>query len=205
MPPSALIALAAALAADSAAPAPTPLVVPLPAAPAATWRVAARDTTPPARPRAVDVSEGYERRLTIHRWGSYVMVPLFAAQYVLGDRLLDQKEAVFSGRRTTPVDEGVRDAHLATAVGVGALFAVNTVTGVWNWYESRGTAEKRGLRAAHALLMLAADVGFVATGAAGRRATDSDVDAARRHRNVALASVGVSAASAAMMLIFNRD
>jgi hypothetical protein len=184
--------------ADSLPP-PAPLVAPLRAAASA-----ARDTVP-ARPRAVDVSSGYDRRLTIHRWGSYVMLPLFAAQYVLGDRLIGQKEDVFAGRRREPVDDGLRNAHLATAIGVGTLFTVNTVTGVWNWVESRGVTEGRTRRAAHALAMLAADAGFVATGLIGRDAVRTDVDRARTHRNVALTSMGISTVSAAAMLILNRD
>jgi hypothetical protein len=133
------------------------------------------------------------------------MLPLFAAQYVLGSRLLEQKEDLYAGRRRDPIDAGLRNAHLGTAIGVGALFAVNTVTGAWNWYESRGVADRRALRNVHALSMLVADAGFVATGIIGRDAVNTNVDRARTHRNVALASMSVSAVSAAAMLILNRD
>jgi len=94
---------------------------------------------------------------------------------------------------------------LLLAIGVGALFTVNTVTGVWNLWESRGVADRRALRTVHALAMLAADAGFVATGVIGRDAVRTNVDRARTHRNVAVASMSVSAVSAAAMLILNRD
>jgi hypothetical protein len=176
-----------------------PLARPLPAA---LTPVAAGDTT--GRPRAVDVGSAYDVRFRVHRWGSYVMVPLFAAQYVLGSRLLGQREDAFNGERVG-VDEGLRDAHRYTAYGVGALFAVNTVTGVWNWWDSRHVEDNRKLRAVHALSMIAADAGFVATGIAGSRAVDRNLDDARNHRALALTSMGVSAASALMMVIFNRQ
>ena len=205
--PAALLAGVLVIAAPSASsaqgadsmPPPAPLASPLRAAASAP-----RDTVP-TRPRAIDVGSGYDRRLTIHRWGSYVMLPLFAAQYALGDRLIGQKADLFAGRRRDPVDDGLRDAHLATAIGVGTLFTVNTVTGVWNWVESRGVTEGRTRRAVHSLAMLAADAGFVATGLIGRDAVRTDVDRARTHRNVALTSMGISTVSAAAMLILNRD
>ncbi len=211
MTPPPLLALALALGAapDPQAPdtlardtatagrAPAPPVVPARAG-------AARPPADTGRPRAVAVSDAYATRLTIHRWGSYAMLPVFAAQYVLGSRLISQKEDVFAGRRTTPIDRGLRDAHVATAAGVGALFAVNTVTGVWNLYESRGVAEGRRRRTIHALLMLAADAGFVATGLAGRTAGDRGPDEARRHRTIALGSFGVATAGAAYMWL-TRD
>ena len=180
----------------SVAPLPRPLVHAVRAA------AAPADTV---RPRAVDLSAGYERRLRMHRIGSYVMVPVFAAQYVLGSRMLDQKEDVFAGRRTTPPDARLRDGHRAVAYAAGALFAANTVTGAWNWWETRRVPEGRALRTAHALLMVAADAGIVATGIAGGRATDGNPADARDHRRLALGSVGVAAASAVMMLVLDRD
>jgi hypothetical protein len=163
----------------------------------AAW--ARRDTAPPAtaRPRAVELSDGYARRLAIHRAGSYAMLPLFAAQYVIGQRMFEQKRELRAGRRSAPIDDGLRDAHRVAAIGVGVVFATNTVTGTWNLYESRGIADRRALRTAHSLLMLAADAGFVASSVMGAEG--------RKHRNLAIASVGVSTLSAAAMVIFDRD
>jgi len=200
-----LAAAAAALAADST-PRPTPLVFPAPAA--ATVPALPALALSPAdtgRPRAVEVSEGYATRLKLHRWGSYAILPLFAGQYVLGSRLFDQKSDIYAGRRLTPVDADLRRNHAIVAGTVGAVFVANTVTGVWNWAESRGVPEGRTRRLLHGLTMLGAEAGFVATGVLGTRAKDGNMDDARLHRNVALGSVAVSAASAIGMWIFNRD
>lgn len=161
------------------------------------------DTTTRRRRRAVQYGDWYARRLTIHRIGSYTMLPLFATQYVLGDRILTQKRDAFDGRGTG-VSEGTRTAHQLAAGGVATLFGVNTVTGLWNLYESRQTVEGRRKRTVHAVLMLAADAGFVATGVLGARAGDRGVSQAETHRNVALGSMALSTASAAMMWFF-RD
>jgi len=168
--------------------------------------VASRPLQPPGvpdtvqrRPRAVAESEWYGRRLTLHRYGSYVMIPLFIAQYTLGSRMLGQKEDLFAGRRQTPIDAGLRNSHRAVAGGVAALFVVNTTTGLWNLFETRGEAEGRTHRNIHALTMLAADAGFVYTGILGARASDSGLSEARKHRNTALTSFGVATAGAAWM------
>jgi hypothetical protein len=197
MPTLALHALAAALqlaaAPDSLAPraAAPPLTVPRRAA--AARDTAARDTVPP---RALDVSAGYERRLAIHRWGGWAMLPLFGVQYVLGERILDQKVAIREGRRADPIDHDLRVVHRVAAYGVAGVFAVNTVTGAWNLWESREEEEGRALRYAHTLLMLASDAGFVISGAKG---FDH-----KKHRNVAIGSMGVATLSGVMMYVAGR-
>jgi hypothetical protein len=167
---------------------------------AVTTPLAASDTTPRPRRRAVQVSEWYSRRLTVHRIGSYTMLPLFATQYVLGDKLLDARERNAAGDPTRRSD-AVRNAHVATAIGVGTLFTVNTVTGLWNLYDSRNQPEGRKLRTVHALLMLASDAGFVTTGLVANKASEGSVADARRHRNVALVSMAPATIGAAMMWI----
>lgn len=161
--------------------------------------------TVPRRPRAVEYSEAYGRRLAVHRYASYTMVPLFAAQYVLGSRLLGQKNDLFAGRRNEPIDGGLRTAHNATAAGVGVLFAVNTVTGLWNLGEARRDPNGRRRRTAHVLTMLAADGGFAATGLLGSRASDNTPRQARQHRNVALGSMAVAAVGASIMWFLDED
>lgn len=161
------------------------------------------DTIP--RRRAVAYSDWYSRRLTIHRYGSYVMLPLFVTQFVLGNKLLGQKEDLFANRRTIPVDKGLRSTHAVVAGAVGALFVVNTTTGLWNLIESRHTQEGRGRRTIHAITMLAADAGFAYTGYLGSQTTDRGLPQGRKHRNVALTSFGISTAGAALMWFRKRD
>lgn len=144
------------------------------------------DTTPRPRPRAVELSAGYEKRLTVHRWLSYTTLPLFAAQYVLGDRLIDAREG---GREAS---SSTRNLHATTAGVLGGVFAVNTVTGLWNLWETRAQPAGQGKRLVHTALMLAADAGFVATGALAEKNANT-------HRTVAIGSMGVATAGAALM------
>ena len=71
-----------------------------------------------------------------------------------------------------------------------ALFAVNTVTGVWNLSEGRKDPNHRTKRMVHGILMAVADAGFVATGVMtpdsegetrvrGRRRRHQPIDAPR--------------------------
>ena len=144
--------------------------------------------TIPRRRHAIQYSDWYEKRLTIHRIGSYTMLPLFGAEYVLGNQLIQG-------------DESYKSAHVAVATGIGALFTVNTVTGAWNWWESRSDPSGRTRRTLHVLTMLASDAGFVWTGAIAGDAQHSN-DNARRHRNVALGSIGVATIGTAMMWLW---
>src|SRR4051812_48754002 len=48
---------------------------------------AGADTLPRRRPRAIEYSDWYYRRLQIHKWGSYIELPLFAGEYWLGNKL----------------------------------------------------------------------------------------------------------------------
>jgi hypothetical protein len=142
------------------------------------------DTVP--RRRAIRYSDWYGRRLTVHRYGSYAMLPLFVAQYALGSTMLSQKEGLYAGTRLVPIDENLRTSHKFVAGGVGALFAVNTTTGLWNLYASRKDPVNRTLRLVHAFSMLASDAGFAATG-------------------IALGSVGVATFGASLMWFSGHD
>lgn len=153
------------------------------------------DSTPRRRRRAIEHSDGYYTRLKIHRLASWLTVPLFAAQYLAGRELWNH-----------PDSHGLaRDAHGPLAAGIAGLFAVNTVTGVWNLVEARKDP-KPARRWVHGLLMIAADAGFVAVGA-----TAPDDDAregggeggnASTHRNLAIGSMGVALGSYLMMLVW---
>jgi len=156
-------------------------------------RAAAVDT-PTARPRAVEVSEWYARRLTIHRYLSYSVIPLFAVQYAAGRQLYDHPADAPSWARPT---------HKAVAATLGGVFVVNTVTGLWNLWDSRGVSEGRALRTTHALTMLAADAGFTYAGVKLSHDAKRFVAKRREHRNMALASMGLTIASGLMMRIWN--
>ena len=152
-----------------------------------------------SRPKAIEVSDSYALRLKIHRYGSYTMLPLFATQYVLGTKLLKEREDIVSGARTEPVNNTLRRAHLFTALGVGTLFLSNTTTGLWNLYDNRKNPEHRRIRAAHALTMLLADAGFAVTGRMGVNGKNGTVQDTRRHHWVAVSSMGIATAGASMM------
>ena len=153
-----------------------------------------RADSTPRRPRAIAYSDAYTTRLTIHRIGSYAMLPLFAAEYALGDRLMN-------GTSTPP--RWVKPTHVGVAVGLGALFATSTVTGVWNLWDSRHDPSGRTRRLVHSALLLAADAGFAYTGLLGDDATHS-LDGRRRHRNAALTSIGISTVGTAMMWLWRN-
>lgn len=151
------------------------------------------------RPKAIEISDGYALRLKIHRYGSYTMLPLFATQYVLGSKLLKQREDIRDETRREGVSHNLNRAHLYTALGVGTLFVSNTTTGLWNLYDNRKNPEHRGTRNAHVLTMLLADAGFVVTGWMGANGRSGSIQDVRRHQNVALASMGIATIGASIM------
>lgn len=160
---------------------------------AMTARVAMPVSDSTRRPRAIEYSDAYATRLAIHRVGSYAMLPLFAGEYVLGNRLLSDN----------PQPGWVKPSHVGVAVGLGALFAVNTVTGLWNLYDSRHDPADRTRRYLHSALLLAADAGFAYTGAVAGDAKHS-VTGRSRHKNAAIVSMGVSTVGTAMMWLWRK-
>jgi len=141
------------------------------------------------RAPAVEYSDWYARRLTIHKWASYFTLPLFVAQYITGERIYKHGQA----------DRTAYKLHPYFAASIGTLFLVNSVTGVWNLTEARHDPEGRVRRTIHGLLMLTADAGFVTTGILAR---DADTSPQKRdqHRQIALTSMGVALASYLIML-----
>jgi hypothetical protein len=152
------------------------------------WTPAVPDTT---RPRAIELSQGYYTRLSIHRIASYATLPLFAGEYLLGERLLDSDDPA----------GWIKPAHTGVALALGALFTVNTVTGAWNLWEARRVPAGRTRRIVHTVLMLAADAGFVYTASLAGNAKDSDAGA-DKHRNAAIVSIGVATVSTVMMWLW---
>lgn len=152
----------------------------------------------PAPPPAFEYSDGYRLRAKIHRIGSFAMLPLAGTEFYLG-------QSIF----TTP-NEGRKSAHVTVGAALGTLFAVNTVTGVWNLVEARKDPNGRTKRWVHGILMLVADAGFVATAALapdddasenGRVASASLSDRRARHRTVALGSLAVGTVGYLVILL----
>lgn len=153
------------------------------------------DTTS-RRPRAIEHSDAYYTRLTIHRVASYAELPLFGAEYILGERLLKEERTGFPSA-------SLKAAHLGVAGALGVLFTVNTVTGAWNLWDSRQDPANRTLRIVHSVAMLGADAGFAWAGAIGGNARTSAHDA-QQHRAVSIGSFAVATAGTAIMWFFNK-
>lgn len=146
------------------------------------------------RRHAVELSDAYYTRLTIHRWASYAELPLFGAEYLVGDKLMS---------RGTPVAGWVKPTHVGLATAIGGLFAINTVTGGWNLYEGWSQlGNKKALVVTHTALMLLADGGFA--GASLIAGNGKGIDTQRRHRAVAVASMSAATVSTVMMWIAKR-
>lgn len=157
----------------------------------------AADTVRKPRRKAYEYSDLYHTRLTIHKWLSWTMLPLFAASYVTGDELLKANAA---GR--TPKD-WARTWHGPAASGSAVLFTANTITGAWNLWEGRGDPNGRKRRFLHSVLFIAASGGFAYAGT--QLADEAEQSQAKRvqHKNLAIASMGVSTFSWLIMLIGN--
>lgn len=154
----------------------------------------ATDTTPrKPRKKAVVLSETYETLLTIHKIASYTTVPIFAAEAIIGQQLYNNDS------KGLPRQHGLVGAHDAVAVALGGLFAVNTITGSLNWWETRNQETGRTWRTIHAVLMLASDAGFAYTAAIGQNARGLQADR-DRHKNWAIGSASVALVSYVMML-----
>ena len=162
----------------------------------ATDSLTSTDTVPRKRPKSIDYSDAYYTRLEIHRVASYAELPLFAAEYVLGERLLKEERTGFPS-------QGLKTAHTTVALGLGALFTVNTVTGVWNLWESRNDPANRALRLIHSVAMLGADAGFAWAGASGGGAK-RDLSNANHHRTISVSSMALATAGTAMMWLFHN-
>jgi hypothetical protein len=153
-----------------------------------------QDTT---RRHAITYSNGYYTRLAIHRIASYAELPLFVAEYFVGTKVLNDEQAD-PARRSS-----LRGTHSAIASGLEGLFAINTVTGVWNLIDARHDPSGRTRRWLHSLTMLAADAGFVATAGSAGSARGGGTSA-NTHRALAIGSMGLATASTLMMWLWKN-
>jgi hypothetical protein len=154
------------------------------------------DPAPQAHPAAITYSDAYQTRLKIHKYASFATLPLFAAEVALGESLYNN-----------PTQSGSNKAlHGVVGAGIVGLFGVNTVTGVWNMWESRhDDSNNHKLKLAHGILMLVADAGFVATEATAPHTHDrlgnlNITTNKAAHRDIALGSVGIATVGYLMML-----
>lgn len=153
------------------------------------------DTTPRRRRKSIEVSDWYERRLRIHRYGAYATLPLFVFQAAAGNELY---------HKGSGADGWARNGHRVGATALATVFSVNTVTGLWNLWDSRAVPQGRTRRTIHTLLMLASDAGFAYAGIKLSEDAEQSAEARRKHRNTAYASMGVAVTGAGMMLLW-RD
>jgi len=151
---------------------------------------------PPRRPVAFEYSDGYRTRLKIHKYASYATLPLFVAQFAVGQKLYDGNAS-----------DSTRSLHGVLAGTTAVLFGVNTVTGVWNLSEGRKDPNHRTKRMVHGILMAVADAGFVATGLMTPESEHEEFESEgggtsrSTHRAVALTSMGIATVAYVIMLI----
>lgn len=157
---------------------------------------AAGPTAGQTHPTATTYSNGYEVRLKIHKYSSWATIPLFATEFALGQSLYNQPE---TGAKRT--------AHGIVGTGIVGLFGLNTFTGGWNLWEGRHDPDGRTLRIVHSVLMIAGDAGFLAATATGphmRNGIITNPSDKSLHRDIAVASIGVSTVSYLIMLFKGR-
>lgn len=150
------------------------------------------------RPKAVEVSDAYALRLRIHHYASYTMIPLFIVQSVAGNQLF---QADRSGAERPGWATGL---HKAGAAAFGTVFTLNTVTGLWNLWESRDNEVGRTKRLLHSGLLLASDAGFTWSGIKLASDAKRDANARIQHKNVSYYSMGAALAGYGIMLVGNH-
>jgi len=130
-------------------------------------------------------SDAYWKLLDIHRKASYAILPLFAFQYAAGAQLFDKGQEA---------PAWARDGHPIGAIGIGALFLTNGITGVMNLYEGRNDPNRETGKVVHAVMMLTAAGGFTATGFLASEAKRTD-SGRKTHRAVAISSMVIATAA----------
>ena len=147
------------------------------------------------RPRAIEYPDSYYTRLQIHRELSYAIYPLYVGQYIFGERLWKES-------RNAPT--WAKTGHRVFATALVGVFAANTVTGLWNLWDSRHDPDHRVLRTVHALTMLAADGAFTYAGSTLATQAQTSLSKRRLHRTITISAMGVTALSSLIMTFYNR-
>jgi hypothetical protein len=135
-----------------------------------------------SKAKTAALSNGYFTRRKIHRYASFATLPLLAAEAAVGQKLFDERDSESSS---------LRSVHSGLAAGMGVLFGVESVTGIWNMLEARKVAPVSKKRLFHGILMLAADAGFFATAATAP--DEENRRDASAHKAIAYTSIGVAA------------
>ena len=148
------------------------------------------------RPRAIEVSDWYERRLRIHRYGAYATYPLFALTAVAGTQLYDDP------RNGAP---WARNSMRYGATALATVFTSNTVTGLWNLWDSRSVPQGRTPRVLHTLLMIASDAGFSYAGSRLAEQAENSVDKRREHRTWAYGSMATALTGIAIIKYWPQE
>ena len=154
------------------------------------------DTLPPRRRRSIEVGDWYERRLRIHRYGSYAVYPLFALTTLSGN-------ALYKDPRNGPT--WAQDGMRYGATALAGVFTSNTVTGLWNLWDSRAVPKGRTRRTLHAVLMLASDAGFTYAGAKLSEEAENSVDKRREHRAWAYGSMATTLAAITVIKLWPEE
>jgi hypothetical protein len=155
------------------------------------------------RRQAVSLSDGYYTRLDVHRYAGYAMLPLFAIEYFAGQKLLEEGSGA-------PL--WAEKVHKPAAYLVAGVFTLNTVTGLWNLAEANKVEAGKQRRWIHAILMLAADVGFIygASVAPSTAKIDERIANGTRggwtpHKISTVASMGVATVGYLMMYVWKSE
>ena len=169
-------------------------------APEAAWFAQLPDTV---RTGAISLSDGYYTRLDIHRYAGYATLPLFAIEYLAGEKLLKNGSAA-------PL--WAEKVHKPAAYLVAGVFTLNTVTGLLNLAEASKVPQGKKRRWVHSIMMLAADAGFIygATVAPSTAKIDARIASGKRggwtpHKAATVASMGVSTFAYLMMYIWKVE
>ncbi len=141
---------------------------------------------------SIEYSGFYNKRLTLHRYLSFAMLPLFAGSFLTGDQII---------RKADAAPKWARDWHAPFATATAAVFTLNTITGLWNLWDSRKDPAGRTRRIVHGLLFMAANAGFTYAGTTLAEQAEQDGSKRNLHRTVALSSMGVSVVGWGLMLL----
>ena len=154
------------------------------------------DDTVRRRAKAVEVGDWYERRLRIHRYGSYTIYPLFALQTIAGNQL-------YGDSRNGPM--WAKNSMRYGATALAGVFTSNTVTGLWNLWDSRSVPQGRTRRTVHALLMLASDAGFSYAGSTLAKQAETSESKRHDHKVWAYGSMATALTGAGLMTLWRDD